>query len=555
MTGVVNKLMGLQFLSKWSHRLSIRAKILVPLLGSVWLMAGALVFVSLRISSRLLDPIGHGGSDAAWRIFELQTIGITLALVLVASVGLTLLAIALANTLIQPIQRLTDMAQQVSRGNLWHRAAITNGDELGLLALHLNEMADHLGESYQTLRGRAEELERRNRELHQKQNELLQTETLSAIAELVASIAHEINNPLTSVIGYAELLQALETDPRVKEYSKTIVVNAVRTHRIIEDLLIFAHERPLEKVPVNFEELIESALKLPHFQLRSDNIELLTELTPNLPRTMADPRQIQKVLLNLIDNARRAIVRARKGSRITVRLQANHTDLRISVSDDGPGIPPEIISKIFDPLFSTREVGEGPGLGLSTSYGIVRQHGGRIWAESTPGRGATFFIDLPITPPAQALDNAHSLITDAGRRKDEKSLLIIDDEAELADLVASVLTTDGWAVDTALDGRTAVVKLEDRVYDLVICDMTMPGLSGLQLYERLKLKRPSQAARIIFLTNDRPSSSTQRFLRNSGATWLEKPFNLPALRELASRLMDGGPPNARQLQPNKSIAA
>ena len=513
------------------------------------------MFVSLRISSRLLDPIGHGGSDAAWRIFELQTIGITLALVLVASVGLTLLAIALANTLIQPIQRLTDMAQQVSRGNLWHRAAITNGDELGLLALHLNEMADHLGESYQTLRGRAEELERRNRELHQKQNELLQTETLSAIAELVASIAHEINNPLTSVIGYAELLQALETDPRVKEYSKTIVVNAVRTHRIIEDLLIFAHERPLEKVPVNFEELIESALKLPHFQLRSDNIELLTELTPNLPRTMADPRQIQKVLLNLIDNARRAIVRARKGSRITVRLQANHTDLRISVSDDGPGIPPEIISKIFDPLFSTREVGEGPGLGLSTSYGIVRQHGGRIWAESTPGRGASFFIDLPITPPAQALDNAHSLITDAGRRKDEKSLLIIDDEAELADLVASVLTTDGWAVDTALDGRTAVVKLEDRVYDLVICDMTMPGLSGLQLYERLKLKRPSQAARIIFLTNDRPSSSTQRFLRNSGATWLEKPFNLPALRELASRLMDSGPPNARQLQPNKSIAA
>jgi len=503
----------------------------------------------------LLDPIRHDGSDAAWRFIELQTISITLGLVWVVSVGLTLLAITLTNTLTRPIRRLLDMAQQVRRDNPAHRAAIINGDELGRPILPLNNMADHLGKSCPTLQDRSEELERRNRELHQNQNELLQAEKLSAIAELVASIAHEINNPLTSVIGYAELLQALDTDPRVKEYSKTIVENAVRIHRIIEDLLIFASERPLEKVPVNLVELIESALKLAHVQLQSDHIKLLTELTPNLPRIMADPRQIQKVLLNLIDNARRAIVRARKGSRITVRVQANHTHLRISVSDDGPGIPPEIMPRIFDPLFSTKEVGEGPGLGLSISYGIVRQHGGRIRAESTPGQGATFFIDLPIIPPARTLDTAQPLLTDAGRRQDEKSILIIDDEAELANLVASVLTTEGWAVDTALDGQTAVVKLEQRSYDLVICDMAMPGLSGLQLYERLRFKCPAQATRIIFLTSDRLNSSTQRFLRNSGATWLEKPFNLPALRELATRLMEGEPPNGHPLYPHQPIAA
>ncbi len=335
--------MQLQFLSNWSNRLSIRYKILILLLGSVWLIAAALVIASLTISSRLLDEIGYGGPGGRWQLLETQTIGVTLTLLLVATVALCMFATALSNTLTRPIQRLMFMAQQVSHGNLRYRATVSNGDELGLLVRQFNEMADRLGESYQTLKGRAEELEKRNRELCQKQLLLVQSEKLSAIGELVASVAHELNNPLTSVLGYAELLQTFETDPRVKEYAQYIVENALRTHRVVEDLLVFARERPLERSPVQLDEVIESALHLPRYQLQADHIELLTELQPNLPRTMVDVRQFRQVLLNLIDNARQAISRAHKGSRITVRLQELNGNLRISVTDDGPGILPEIM--------------------------------------------------------------------------------------------------------------------------------------------------------------------------------------------------------------------
>ncbi len=194
-------------------------------------------------------------------------------------------------------------------------------------------------------------------------------------------------------------------------------------------------------------------------------------------------------------------------------------------------------------------------MGLSTCYGIVQQHGGRIWAESTPGEGACFFIELPVVPPVLASDSARALPPNSTRRATQKRILIIEDEAEVADLVARILTGDGGAADLAFDGRTALAKLEHQSYDLVICDLTIPGLSGLQLYERLKLKRPDQAARIIFLTGNRWNGNIQRFLRESGAAWLEKPFNLPALRELAGRLMENGLPHGCQSCPNEPIAA
>lgn len=522
----------MKFLPNLANRLSILYKILIiPLLGSLWLIAAILATVSFTMTP---------GQPSIAALF---------AMVLLATVGLSVMAVGVAVTLTRPIQNLIFMTQQLSRGNLRHRAVVKSADELGLLTRHFNEMADHLEEIYQTLKSRVEELESQNRELSEKQMALVQTEKLSAISQLVANMAHELNNPLTSVVGYAELLQTLESDPRGKEYCQYIVENSLRIHRIVQNLLVFARENPPEKVWVNLNELIEATLNLRRHQLQADNIELAVDLAHNLLRTMVDPNQFQQVLLNLINNAQQAITAARKGSKITVWSQVMSGWVRISVADDGPGISPEIMPKIFDPFFTTKEVGKGVGLGLSISYGIVQQHGGRIWAESTPGQGATFHVELPIVLPPQATDSSRVSLVNTARRLQEKHILVVDDEVDVADLVARALSTEGCAVDIAFDGRAALAKLEDQPYDLIVCNLKMPGMGGLQLYDRLKNTHPGRPVRIIFVTADPLSGTIQHFLRESGAAWVQKPFNVPDLRELVGQLLESGPAYGHQLQP------
>ncbi len=243
------------------------------------------------------------------------------------------------------------------------------------------------------------DLERSLETLQQMQTQLVQSEKLSAIGEMIAGVAHEINNPLTAVIGYSQLLQmqSIDQDAQIHDDLGQILEAGMRMKRIVANLLDFSRQHQPQKEYVDINQIISTSLALRMNELTNNNIEVHTDLVSDLPWTLADRHQLQQVFVNIINNAQQAMIEKGGPGKLTVstRPQRNNTIL-IRFQDTGPGIPEEIMSRIFDPFFTTKEVGKGTGLGLSVSYGIVNEHEGRIWAESEDGRGATFLIELPI---------------------------------------------------------------------------------------------------------------------------------------------------------------
>ena len=220
---------------------------------------------------------------------------------------------------------------------------------------------------------------------------------LAAVGELAAGVAHELNNPLTVIQGFAQLLTGKSSlDEDTKKSVQTIYKEAQRAARITTNLLSFARRHETEKSYISINEALEKTLELRAHHLKLNNIELVRELQPNLPRTMADFQQMQQVFINIINNAEQAMVEAHKKGRLIVRTQTEDRMIEITFADDGPGILEENLNRIFDPFFTTKEVGKGTGLGLSICYGLVQAHGGRIYARSRPGQGATFVVELPI---------------------------------------------------------------------------------------------------------------------------------------------------------------
>jgi two-component system NtrC family sensor kinase len=233
----------------------------------------------------------------------------------------------------------------------------------------------------------------------QLQEQLIQSEKMAALGQLVAGVAHELNNPLTSVIGYAQLLLS---DPLVRPEQKDrldlIYQEAERTRRIVNNLLSFARQHKPSRTAADLNDLIGRTLELRAYDMRVNNIVVRRELR-EVPRVLADEHQIQQVLLNIIMNAEQAIRSTKKSGCLTVETDSASKDgkeqVTVKIEDDGPGIMPDHLTRIFDPFFSTKPVGQGTGLGLSISYGIVKEHTGTIWAESKPGGGASFYIQLP----------------------------------------------------------------------------------------------------------------------------------------------------------------
>jgi len=231
------------------------------------------------------------------------------------------------------------------------------------------------------------------------QEQLIQSEKLSALGQLVAGVAHELNNPLTSVIGYSQLtLVNPAVNDALRTQLETIRKEGERARRIIQNLLSFARQHKPGRTQTDINELLRGCLDLRLYSHTSNNVAVQRELS-QIPPVLADPHQLQQVFLNIIINAEQAMLGARNEGNLTVSTKTKHLDgsqwVEIAISDDGPGIRPDVIGKVFDPFFTTKEVGQGTGLGLSISYGIIKEHVGKIRVESEPGRGATFFIDLP----------------------------------------------------------------------------------------------------------------------------------------------------------------
>lgn len=382
------------------------------------------------------------------------------------------------------------------------------------------------------------------RDLSEKQRiqqQLLQAEKLSSIGQLVAGVAHELNNPLTGVLGYTEFLLAAPQEEPTRRRMELINQEAQRMRRIVQNLLAFARRSRPQKLPLHVNDLIRQTLELVEYELRVSNVRVELDLDPQLPLVLGDPHQLQQVFLNLTNNAHQAMPeggRFRVTSRVapmgelpetTRRLAAQapfsiHTRqwVELSFSDTGRGIAVEHLPRIFDPFFTTKGVGEGTGLGLSVSYGIVHEHGGEIHVQSRVGEGSAFTIHLPIVEaPAQeeAVTAAAAPPEIRGRR-----VLIVDDEPAICNLLTDFLCTEGHHVDTAADGREALQRLRKGRYDLIVCDLKMPGMPGKEFYASLQQHHPRLARRLLFITGDTVSQETHAFLHSTQAPYLTKPF-------------------------------
>jgi two-component system NtrC family sensor kinase len=375
--------------------------------------------------------------------------------------------------------------------------------------------------------------------------QLIQSEKLSALGELISGIAHELNNPLTGVMGYSQLLQLRkDLDERARENVFKINNLALRCHKIVQNLLSFARKQKPERTLSNINDILERTVELRNYELSVNNIEIVRELDRCLPQTIADAHQLQHVFLNVITNAEHAMMQAHGRGRLVIRSRTDAQNNRIVVEiiDDGPGIQEAHLSKIFNPFFTTKEVGKGTGLGLSLSYGIIKEHGGDIYALSKPGEGATFVIELPII--TRLPDDAsmfpqmvpQSLEFDGLVR--DKRILIVDDEKYILDFFAEIFKMVPVQVDTADDGRVAMEKLTKNNYDLIITDLKMPQMSGRELFEWVKRKRPHLARRIIFVTGDTFSAETDSFIGESPNLYLAKPFKIEEVKEVIQQTLE-----------------
>ncbi len=247
--------------------------------------------------------------------------------------------------------------------------------------------------------------------------QLVQSEKLSAIGQLISGVAHELNNPLTGVIGYSQLLASQDCDEKLRRGLDKVYAEAKRCHRVVQNLLTFARRHAPEKTWIGVNDIIESVLDLRAYQLRVDNIDVRRSLSKDIPLTMGDFHQLQQVFMNIIINAHQAFKHSQKGSAITIASDTVDGFIRVTIADDGPGIPKENLQRVFDPFFTTKEPGQGTGLGLSLCYGIIEEHQGRIRVTSEPGRGTVFTIDLPVVSPAAPGEETPHNATGAGTRR------------------------------------------------------------------------------------------------------------------------------------------
>jgi len=379
-------------------------------------------------------------------------------------------------------------------------------------------------------------------DLKRAQAQLIQAAKLSAVGQLVAGIAHEMNNPLTSVIGYAQLLQETVTDPEIKQDLARIHQDAQRSARIVRNLLTFSRQHHAQRQYASPNEALKRTLALRSFQFKMDGIEVDLDLDPNLPNTMFDVYQLQQVFLNVMNNAHDAMLRTHGGGRLSIRTSVIEDKgthyVRIEFIDDGCGIPPDVMDHLFEPFFTTKDVGEGTGLGLSISYGIVQEHQGRIWAENSvdaEAPGARVYIELPVMVTESTQPMAEAVQEEPATRM--KRVLIVDDEEAIVSLVTRLLKRKGFAVDAATSGEGALRRLQEFKYDLIISDIKMPGMGGRLFYERVAESHPTLANRIIFSTGDVGNPETRAFLEERRNYTLNKPFNLKQIEDVVERAL------------------
>ncbi len=385
------------------------------------------------------------------------------------------------------------------------------------------------------------ELERHNRSLEQivaeRTQRLLQSEKVATMGALLAGVAHELNNPLAVVMGYAQMLTEDTTGSPLARRAEKISAAAERCVRIVRNFLALARQRPAERTDVDLNQVIREALEMLAYELRTDNVDVTVDLADGLPILSGDAHQLHQVLVNLVANAHHAMRRQAGHRRITIatRLDGARRRVQLTVADTGPGIPAEIRAKVFEPFFTTKPAGEGTGLGLSLCQRIIEDHGGTIALDSEPARGTTFGIELPVlerTHAAAGVPLAESLSPVGPKR-----ILVIDDEPEIAEILTDLLSAAGHHVDVAGDGAAALEQVARHPYDLVLSDTKMPNLDGVGFYWELERRFPALCRRLVFLTGDVLDRDKREFLESIPVPSLTKPFDVADVRRLVHRML------------------
>jgi signal transduction histidine kinase/CheY-like chemotaxis protein len=466
-------------------------------------------------------------------------------------------------------------------------------------------------------------LEDQSRDLY---HQLLQAEKMAALGTTISGVAHELNNPLATILTWSERLTSRDLEASTRRGIDTILREAERAARIVRNLLTFARKRHTTRTMVDINQVVRETLALRAYEQRVTNISVIDALASGIPSVFADPHQIQQVLLNLVINAEQAMLTSNGRGTLMVRTwqDPDHESIVLEVNDDGPGVPEDVRTKIFDPFFTTKEVGKGTGLGLTVAYAIVEEHGGRMWLVSEPGGGASFYVELPVAggklravapgelagvvaaaaggdapgavdelgsvPDLAAMEEpnhldwagisesvSESIVAEgagaarsaaaggaaagaarglrgaqkpaprvqivapvqgtATPRLDSPAVLIVEDETALASAMAESFSDAGFLVDRAGDGEEAMACLEGGQYDVIISDLKMPRMDGIQLFAALRERHPEMARRIMFVTGDVIGTDAERFLADSGCQWLAKPFRLSELLRMAKEVM------------------
>ncbi|MGH7567717.1 MAG: hybrid sensor histidine kinase/response regulator [Gemmatimonadales bacterium] len=383
--------------------------------------------------------------------------------------------------------------------------------------------------------------------------QLIQSEKLAAVGQLISGIAHELNNPLTSIAGLSEfLLEQKQLGPNDRGHLKVIHDQAQRAGRIVRNLLTFARKGPAETERVDLNDVVQRTLRLMSYDLKLKDVETRKELAGGLPDVLGDRHALQQVVLNLLTNAAQAVAanQARGARRVTVKTWVDDR-VHLRVTDTGPGIPDSVVPQIFTPFFTTKEPGEGTGLGLSITYSIVEAHGGHVAYERGPEGGAAFRVDLPPAPapapasarPARAGQepDATRLPLPASPSTPARRILLVDDDPAVRRVVQALFGREGHTVEAARSAQHALELAQARHYDLVIADgrATARGKgAGRLLVEELVVRWPALRDRILVATGDvRPA--TEQALARLGLRYVRKPFNLRDLREEAARAWGG----------------
>jgi len=370
------------------------------------------------------------------------------------------------------------------------------------------------------------------------QEQLMQSEKLSSLGEMISGVAHELNNPLATVLGYAQLLLEAETSADARRMLQVVDSESQRCQRIVRTLLTFARRQPPERGSLEMATLLRAAVDLASYGMKAEGVQVGLEVEDGLPAVLGDAHQLQQVFLNILQNACQAMEDVPAPRRITVRAKRDGASLRVEFSDTGPGIAAGHLSKIFDPFFTTKTVGRGTGLGLSLAYGVVQEHGGTIEARNNSEGGACITVGLPAAPasapqPAgQAQPAAPGADEVTGRR-----ILVVDDEELLATVMREALEVEGYKVEVALDGAAALDRLRQTRYDLVITDVKMPNMNGRELHREILRSTPALAGRILFSTGDVVNPATRKFFAETRSPHITKPFNLTELRRMVRSLL------------------